>query len=159
VLQQQADIAEFCHKISVGKRAQVTADFMIIARIESLILEKGMEDALERAAAYIGAGADAIMIHSRQKAPDQILEFCGAYRKLEKQVPLIAVPSSYNSITDSELAKAGVNVVIYANHLLRAAYPAMNAVAHSILSHGRSLECDEQCMPIGQILDLIPGTR
>jgi len=159
VLQQQADIAEFCHKISVGKRAQVTADFMIIARIESLILEKGMEDALERAAAYIGAGADAIMIHSRQKAPDQVLEFCGAYRKLEKQVPLIAVPSSYNSITDSELAKAGVNVVIYANHLLRAAYPAMNAVAHSILSHGRSLECDEQCMPIGQILDLIPGTR
>jgi phosphoenolpyruvate mutase len=159
VEQQQAGIEEFCYKISVGKKAQVTNDFMIIARIESLILEKGMDDALQRATAYIEAGADAIMIHSRHKLPDEILEFCRIYKTLDKQVPLVAVPSSYNSITDSELAEAGVSVVIYANHLLRAAYPAMNDVAHSILRHGRSLECEEQCMPIKQILDLIPGTR
>ncbi|WP_235015355.1 phosphoenolpyruvate mutase [Oceanicoccus sp. KOV_DT_Chl] len=157
--QQQASIEEFCHKIQVGKRAQITEDFMIIARIESLILEQGMDDAINRAKAYIDAGADGIMIHSRHKSPAEVLEFCSIYRKLEKQVPLIAVPSSYNSITDTELAEAGVNVVIYANHMLRAAYPAMNNVAHSILQHGRSEECKDQCMPIKDILDLIPGTR
>ncbi len=159
VSQQQATIEEFCHKIQVGKSNQVTSDFMIIARIESLILEQGMEDAITRAKAYIEAGADGIMIHSREKTPDEVLEFCRIYREFETQVPLIAVPSSYNSITDTELAEAGVNVVIYANHMLRAAYPAMNDVAHSILEHGRSLECKDQCMPIKAILDLIPGTR
>lgn len=159
VSQQQSSVEEFCHKISVGKSAQITEDFMVIARIESLILEMGMDDAVERAKAYIAAGADGIMIHSREKKPDEILEFCSIYRALENQVPLVAVPSSYNSITDTELAEAGVNVVIYANHMLRAAYPAMNDVAHSILQHGRSLECADQCMPIKSILDLIPGTR
>lgn len=159
VSQQQASIEEFCHKISVGKNAQITDNFMVIARIESLILEKGMDDAVARAKAYIAAGADGIMIHSREKTPDEILEFCAIYRSLETQVPLVAVPSSYNSITDTELAEAGVNIVIYANHMLRAAYPAMNDVAHSILQHGRSLECADKCMPIKGILDLIPGTR
>ncbi len=157
--QQQASIEEFCHKINVGKQSQVTDDFMIIARIESLILEQGMDDAIARAKAYIEAGADGIMIHSRHKDPAEILAFCGIYGELEKQVPLIVVPTSYNSITDTELAEAGVNIVIYANHLLRAAYPAMSDVAHSILRHGRSAECEEQCMPIKAILDLIPGTR
>ena len=159
VAQQQSPIDDFCHKIAVGKKAQITQDFMVIARIESLIFESGMSDAVLRAKAYIGAGADGIMIHSRQKEPTEILEFCRLFREFETQVPLVAVPSSYNTITDNELAEAGVNVVIYANHMLRAAYPAMTDVAHSILRHGRSKECEEQCMPIKAILDLIPGTR
>lgn len=159
VSQQQASIEEFCHKISMGRNARITDDFMVIARIESLILEKGMDDAVERAKAYIAAGADGIMIHSREKEPDEILEFCRIYKSLDLQAPLVAVPSSYNSITDDELANAGVNIVIYANHMLRAAYPAMNDVAHSILQHGRSMECEDKCMPIKGILDLIPGTR
>ncbi len=157
--QQQASIEEFCHKIKMGKQAQVTDVFLVIARIESLILEQGMDDAIARAKAYIEAGADGIMIHSRQQSPNEILEFCSLYRKLEKAKPLIAVPTSYNRITDTELAEAGVNVVIYANHLLRAAYPAMRDVAHSILKHGRSFECESQCLSIKEILELIPGTR
>ena len=157
--QQQDDVEDFCAKIRMGKNAQISDDFLIIARIESLILDKGMGDAVTRAKAYIGAGADGIMIHSRQKSPDEVLEFCKIYNQLENRVPLVAVPSSYNSITDTELAEAGVNVVIYANHLLRAAYPAMSKVAHSILRHGRSQECDDDCMPIKDILELIPGTR
>jgi phosphoenolpyruvate mutase len=159
VAQNQATIEEFCHKIKVGKNAQITNDFMVIARIESLILEQGMNDAVTRAKAYIDAGADGIMIHSHKKSPDEILEFCRIYRQLERQVPLVAVPSSYNSITDAELADAGVDLVIYANHMLRSAYPAMSDVAHSILRHGRSKECEDACMPIKEILDLIPGTR
>lgn len=157
--QQQASIEEFCHKIRVGKNSQVTDEFMIISRIESLILEVGMEDALARADAYIKAGTDGIMIHSCQKQPDEIFEFCAKYRDLEKTVPLIAVPSSYNSVTDTALSEAGVNVVIYANHMLRASYPAMSKVAHSILEHGRSLECEDQCISIKEILELIPGTK
>ena len=159
VTQQQDTIEDFCHKIKVGKASQITDDFMVIARIESLILEKGMDDAIARAKAYIAAGADGIMIHSRQKSPDEVLQFCSLYNQFDNRVPLVVVPSSYNSITDQELAEAGANIVIYANHLLRAAYPAMSKVAHSILRHGRSLECDDDCMKIGEILDLIPGTR
>ncbi len=159
VKQEQASIAEFCDKIRTGKNAQITDDFMVIARIESLILEKGMDDALQRAKAYIAAGADGIMIHSRQKTADEIIEFCKHYKEFTSDVPLVAVPSSYNSITDTELADAGVNIVIYANHMLRAAYPAMNEVAHAILRHGRSKEVDDLCMPISEILGLIPGTR
>jgi len=159
VAQEQDSIEDFCHKIKMGKSAQVTRDFMIIARIESLILDKGMDDAVQRAKAYIDAGADGIMIHSRKKTPDQILDFCKLYREFETQVPLVAVPSSYNATTDEELADAGVDIVIYANHMLRAAYPAMSNVAHSILKHGRSRECEGDCLSIEQILDLIPGTR
>lgn len=159
VAQQQDTIEDFCHKIQMGRNARVTDDFMVIARIESLILEQGMDDAIKRAKAYIDAGADGIMIHSRQKSPDEILEFCEKYNQFEDKVPLVAVPSSYNSITDSELAEAGVNIVIYANHMLRAAYPAMSDVAHSILANGRSKECESDCMAIKEILDLIPGTR
>ena len=159
VSQQQDGIEEFCHKIKTGKNAQITNEFMIIARIESLILDKGMDDAVIRAKAYIEAGADGIMIHSRHESPIEILEFCNIYNQFENRVPLVAVPSSYNSITDTELAEAGVDIVIYANHMLRAAYPAMSKVAHSILRHGRSLECNDDCMPISEILDLIPGTR
>lgn len=158
VTQDQDSIESFCMKIQTGKRAKITEDFMIIARIESLILDKGLEDALKRTQAYIEAGADAIMIHSRRKDPAEILEYCNHYRQLEKQVPLVAVPSSYNQVYEQELIEAGVNVVIYANHLLRAAYPAMVQVAESILTHGRSYECEETCMPIKELLKLIPGT-
>ncbi|MBT3311502.1 MAG: phosphoenolpyruvate mutase [Desulfobacterales bacterium] len=159
VLQQQDTIENFYYKIQTGKNAQITDDFMIIARVESLILEKGMDDALERTKAYIDAGADAIMIHSRQKKPDEIFEFCGHFRKLEKQVPIVVVPSSYHATYEDKLCEAQVNVIIYANHLLRSAYPAMMNTAKSILTHGRAFECADSCLSINEILDLIPGTR
>lgn len=157
VKQKQDSIEHFCEKIRAGKRAQVTDDFMIIARIESLILKQGMEDALKRAKAYIDAGADGIMIHSKEKDPKEILDFCKEYSTFEKKVPLVAVPTTYNKLTEEELAKFGVNIVIHANHLLRSAYPAMAKTARTILENGRSLEVDEVCMPIKEILTLIPG--
>ncbi|MBI2135149.1 phosphoenolpyruvate mutase [Candidatus Woesearchaeota archaeon] len=160
VKQEQEAIENFSHKISEGKKAQVTEDFMIIARIESLILNKGVEDALKRARAYIEAGADGIMIHSKEKDPKEVLDFCREYSKFEDKVPLVAVPSSYNSITEDELANAGVKIVIYANHLLRSAYPAMIKAAESILRNGRCKEASEEhCMPINEILNLIPGGK
>lgn len=159
VPQTQDTIEEFCDKIRAGKATQITDDFMIVARIESLILEAGMEDALERAAAYSAAGADAILIHSRQKTPDEIFEFCDRFRADEPRVPLIVVPSSYNQVTEEELVERGVNVVIYANHLLRAAYPAMVETAKSILASGRSKEIDSELLSIKDILELIPGTK
>ncbi len=159
VLQTQASIDDFCFKISTGKKALVTKNFMIIARIESLILKQGVDDAIKRAKAYIEAGADGIMIHSKEKDGREIFEFCELYGKFERKVPLIAVPSSYNHVYESELIKAGVNVVIYANHLLRSAYPAMVDVAKSILRHERSYEADDKCMSIKEILNLIPGTK
>lgn len=157
VPQQQDTIDDFSHKIHIGKRAQVTDDFMIIARIESLILGKGMEDAVARARAYIEAGADGIMIHSKDKDPASVLEFCARFAAFEKRVPLVAVPTSYNAITEAELEDAGVNVVIHANHLLRSAYPAMIQTATSILEHGRSLEADTHLMTIEEIITLIPS--
>jgi phosphoenolpyruvate mutase len=159
VEQTQASIEEFCHKIRQGKLAQATDDFMIIARIESLILNKGIDDAMERAQAFLDAGADGIMIHSRQKTPDEIFEFCRRYNQLENRKTLVAVPSSYNQVTEEELAAHGVNLVIYANQLLRSAYPAMLRTAKSILEHHRSAECDSQMMSINDILELIPGTK
>jgi phosphoenolpyruvate phosphomutase len=159
VPQTQDTIENFCDKISSAKSAQVTQDFMVIARIESLILEAGMDDAISRAKAYLNAGADGIMIHSRQKDPAEILEFCRRYDEFKNRKPLVAVPSSYNTITEDELEKAGVNVVIYANQLLRSAYPAMQETARSILRHSRSAECDQKMMPIKEILELIPGTK
>jgi phosphoenolpyruvate phosphomutase len=157
--QTQDTIENFSHKISQGKKSQVTDDFMIIARIESLILKKGVEDALKRANAYIEAGADGIMIHSKEKDPEEILNFCKKYSKIKNRVPLVAVPSTYNKITEKELSKAGVNVVIYANHLLRSAYPAMIKTAETILRNERSYECDDLCMSIKEILSLIPGGK
>jgi 2-methylisocitrate lyase-like PEP mutase family enzyme len=143
----------------MGKRAQATDEFMIIARIESLILEKGIDDAMQRARAYLDAGADGIMIHSRRKSPDEIFDFCDRYMQLPNRKTLVAVPSSYNTVTEDELAARGVNVVIYANHLLRSAYPAMVNTAKSILSNMRSAECDTHLLPIKDILELIPGTK
>ena len=159
VPQTQDTIENFAAKISAAKACQVTDDFMVIARIESLILEMGMEDAITRAKAYLNAGADGIMIHSRKKDPEEILEFCKLYNKIPNRKTLVAVPSSYNTITEEELSDAGVNIVIYANQLLRSAYPAMLETATSILKNSRSAECDEKMMPIKEILELIPGTK
>lgn len=159
VKQTQDSIENFSKKINQGKKAQVTDDFMIIARIESLILEAGMNDALKRAKAYIEAGADGIMIHSKHKTPDEILEFCGEYKKFENRVPLVVVPSTYSVITETELRKAGVRIVIYANQLLRSSYPAMLKTAETILENERALECEQVCMPIKKILTLIQGCK
>lgn len=158
-VQTQDSIEHFCAKISAGKEAQVTPDFMIIARIESLIAGKEVDDALRRADAYVEAGADGIMIHSKHKTGEDIREFCLAFRKKHPDVPLVVVPTTYNHIYEQELQQWGVNVVIYANHMLRAAYPAMKAAATSILENERSLEADPLCMPIKEILELIPGTK
>lgn len=156
VYQEQDSVEHFSKKINFGKKRQATKDFMIIARIESLILEKGMDDALMRSRSYIKAGADGILIHSKRETPNEILEFADKYRKFTKKTPLFVVPTSYNTIREKELAKAGVNVVIYANHLLRSAYPSMVKTAESILQNGRSFETNELCMPIPEILNLIP---
>jgi phosphoenolpyruvate phosphomutase len=137
----------------------VTKEFMVIARIESLILEAGMDDALERAFAYVEAGADGIMIHSRLKDPAEIIEFVTRFREGDKHTPVVVVPTSFNSVTTDEFKAMGVNVVIYANHMLRAAYPGMMQVAKSILKNKRSLEAEPSCMPIKEILELIPGTK
>jgi len=157
VPQTQDTIENFCDKIRMGKAAQVTDDFMIVARIESLILQKGLEDAIERARAYIDAGADGILIHSKASSPDEIFAFCEEYARLEYRVPLVVVPTTYNQVTEEELREAGVNVVIYANHLIRSAYPMMVEAATGILRHGRSAEIDHLLMPVSEIIKLIPG--
>lgn len=155
VEQTQESIEKFSEKIAAGKRAQLTDDFMIIARVESLILEKGMEDALKRAFAFRDAGADGIMIHSRRKEPDEIFEFCDKFRKEDKKTPLVVVPTSFNSVTESELAAHGINIVIYANQLMRAAFPAMQHVAEELLRNHRALEIDNSLMPFKDIIRLI----
>ena len=155
VEQTQATIEEMSAKIAAGKKAQLTDDFMIIARIESLILEKGMDDALERAKAFVKAGADGIMIHSRKKDPAEIVEFCDKFRLEDKGTPIVVVPSSFNSITEEELAEHGVNIVIYANQLTRSAFPAMKQTAMDILKYHRAKEVDDRLLPIKDIITLI----
>lgn len=158
-IQTQDSIENFCHKIREGKKAQITQDFMIIARCESLIAGHSVDDALIRCFSYVEAGADGIMIHSKHKTGDDIKEFCLRFREKDQTTPIVVVPTTYNHITEDELAEWGVNVVIYANHMLRAAYPAMVKCAESILANGRSYEANDLCMPIKEILELIPGTK
>lgn len=155
VKQTQAPIEDFCAKISAGKKVQLTDDFMIIARIESLILERGMEDALTRAFAFRDAGADGIMIHSRKKDPAEIYEFCDRFREKDATTPIVVVPTSFNGATEEELASHGINIVIYANQLIRAAFPAMQETARGILRAHRALEVDEQLLPFKDIIRLI----
>ena len=155
VVQTQDTIENFCQKISAGKNAQLTDEFMIIARIESLILEQGMEDALTRAFAYVKAGADGIMIHSRKKDPAEIFEFCDKFRAEDKETPIVVVPTSFNSVTEEELSGHGVNIVIYANQLTRSAFPAMQNTAMEILTNHRALEVDSKLMPFKEIITLI----
>jgi len=158
-VQTQDTIEGFCHKIQVGKAAQITNDFMIIARCESIIAGKPITDALERCFAYVNAGADGIMIHSKDESGEDIKEFCIRFREKHSSVPIVVVPTTYNQIYEDELHNWGVNIVIYANHMLRAAYPAMVKCAKTILMNERSLEADPICMPINEILTLIPGTK
>lgn len=155
VVQTQDTIENFSSKIAAGKKVQLTDDFMIIARIESLILEQGMEDAIKRARAYVKAGADGIMIHSRKKDPAEILEFCDLFRSEDKNTPIVVVPTSFNTITEDELAQHGVNIVIYANQLTRSAFPAMEQTAKDILRYHRAKEVDDRLMSIKQIISLI----
>ncbi|MBQ9907718.1 MAG: phosphoenolpyruvate mutase [Oscillospiraceae bacterium] len=156
VAQTQASVSDFCEKIRAGKKAQKTADFMICARIESLILEQGMEDALTRAFAFRDAGADAIMIHSRRQDPAEIFAFAEQFRAQDTETPLVVVPTSFNTVTEEEFRARGVNVVIYANQLTRSGFPAMQHAAELILTYHRARECDAVCMPFKDIIRLIP---
>jgi len=154
---EQDSIEAFCEKIKVGQRHRITEEFMIIARIESLILGKSLDDALTRAKAYIKAGVDGIMIHSKSAEPMEVLQFAEKYKSIENKVPLVAVPTTYNSIHFEELSAAGFNIVVYANHLLRSAYPSMISTARSILENKRSLEAEPKLEPVSGLLTLIPG--
>tara|TARA_B100001057_G_C22197369_1_gene699426 strand:- start:20 stop:568 length:549 start_codon:yes stop_codon:yes gene_type:complete len=158
IKQTQENIKVFCDKIKIGKRSCASKGFMLIARVESFILNKGLDDAIKRSRAYIKAGADGIMIHSKSKNPKEIVSFSKKFRKEFPKTPLIAVPTSYNKTKENELQKAGINIVIYANHLLRASYPAMQSVALEILKNKRSFEAEKKLLSIKKILKLIPGT-
>jgi phosphoenolpyruvate mutase len=155
---ERESIGNFCDKIGAGKSAQATKDFAIVGRVESFIVNAGLEDALERARAYVGAGADAIMIHSRAREPDEIFAFCDRFRQSDAATPLVVVPTSYGGVYETELERRGVNIVVYANHLLRASYPAMVRAAQSILDHGRCREADALCMPMAEVLGLVAAT-
>jgi len=157
VEQTQDTIENFSEKIAAGKAALKTRDFFLIARIESLILDKGMDDALTRAIAYVNAGANGIMIHSRKKDPAEIFEFCNKFRAKDAVTPLVVVPTSFNTVTEDEFARIGVNIVIYANQLTRSGFPAMQNIAKTILLNHRAKEADDLCMPINKILTLIPA--
>ena len=159
VKQQQDTIENFTHKIRVAKKAQRTNDFILIARIESLILDNGMDDAINRASEYVNAGADGIMIHSRKEDGKEIMEFIEKFRKQDSESILVVVPTSFNKIKFEEFKALNVNIVIYANHMLRSAYPSMTKVAKEILKNGRSFESEIECMPVKDILNLIPGTK
>lgn len=156
VVQTQDTIENFSEKIRAGKNAQKTKDFMICARIESLILEQGMDDALIRAHAFVKAGADAIMIHSRKKDPAEIFEFIKKFRVDNLLTPIVLVPTSFNTVTEEEFKQHGANIIIYANQLTRTGFPAMQEAARTILKNHRAKECDDMCMSIKEIINLIP---
>lgn len=158
VEQTQDDVVQFSEKIKAARASRISSDFLVISRIESLILGKGMDDAISRAEAYVNAGVDGVMIHSRMKEPNEVFEFANLFRKKYPSIPLVCVPTSYNQVKESELEKHGFNIVIYANQMLRASYPAMKKVAHEILKNERSLESDKSLISIKEILKLIPGT-
>ena len=156
VSQIQDEPNHFAAKIKTAKSALSTDDFMIIARIESLILEKGQQDALERAECYIKAGADGIMIHSRKQEPDEVYHFCEKLKEKYASIPIVVVPTTYNEVSEEELAAHGADIIIYANHLIRSAFPAMEKTAVEILKNGSSKCVDDMCMPIKSIISLIP---
>ncbi len=158
VTQSQEDIDLFCEKINKAIKVRLSDDFMVISRIESLIMEKGLDDAIKRANAYVEAGSDAVMIHSRKKSPDEIFEFSNLFKKNHPEIPLVCVPTSFNKTKEEDLAANGFNIIIYANQLLRASYPAMRDVAKEILINQRSYESDQSLISIKEILSLIPGT-
>lgn len=157
VPQTQSSITDFAARVSAGKKAQITDEFMVIARIESLILGHGVSDAIERASAYVEAGADAVMIHSRRQDPGEIFEFCLRASSIIPSVPIVVVPTTFNQTSEQEFEDHGVRVVIYANHLLRAAYPNMKQVAETILRDRRSSGVDDQIASISEVLEIVPG--
>jgi phosphoenolpyruvate phosphomutase len=156
VYQELDDIDDFCEKIAVGKRSQATDEFMIFARTEALVLETGLEDALRRTLHYCDAGADGVMIHSRKPNPGEIFKFIESFRKVRTTTPIVVVPTSYSHVTESELANGGANIVIYANHLLRSAYPAMVKTAMAILREQSAGPHEANLLPIAKLLDIIP---
>ncbi len=158
IKQEQENIKTFSNKIRIGKKSCSSDNLMIIARIESLILNKGLTDALKRADAYVNAGADGIMIHSKDNSPKEVIKFSNKFKKKYPNIPLVAVPTSYNKIKEKSLINSGVNIIIYANHLLRASYPAMVNTAYEILKNKRSFEAEKKLLSIDKILKLIPGT-
>ena len=157
--QSQEEPAIFGDKIRIARDGLVSEDFMIIARIESLILDKGLNDALERARIYVDHGAHGIMIHSRQKSPNEVFKFADEYKKEHPDIPLVVVPTSFNTVVKQDFEDAGVNIMIYANHMLRSSYPAMWNTALGILKHGRTKEVEKDLISINEILELIPGTK
>ena len=160
VTQTLADEEEFCNKIREGKNAQVTSDFMIIARIEEIIAGKSVQEALKKAYACVKAGADGIMIHSKEKSGKDIKEFCEEFKKEYPKIPIVLVPTTYNQFNEKELGEWGARIIIYANHMLRSSYPAMKKCAETILRNGRALEAEEQfCVPMKDILNTIPGNN
>ena len=159
VKQEQEDIKTFCNKIKLGNKSIANKELMIFARIESFILGKGLNDALKRANSYIDAGAKGIMIHSKLNKPTEVFKFADKFRKTNNKTPLIVVPSSFSAVRENELINHGFNIVIYANHLLRASYPAMLNTARMILKNGRAKEAEKKLMKIKEILELIPGTK
>ena len=152
---KQDSIIGFSKKISKAKNATISDDFFIIARIESYILGKNLNDALKRAEAYSKAGADAILIHSKEKNPDQIFEFAKKFVKSKYFKPMVAVPSSYSKTNEKDLIKNGFKIIIYANHLMRASYPAMVNAAKTILMNKRSYELEKKIIPIKEIINLV----
>lgn len=151
---EQETIEEFCKKIRIGKHSQVTKDFMIVARIQSFITGEGLDLAIERAKAYINAGADSICIHSKTNTPEEIYSFCNKYNSLTRKVPLIVIPTTYPQVTEKELKELGINMVIYANHLLRSSYKAMTNTATQILKDETLLNTNIICEPISNMLKL-----
>ena len=152
---KQDSIKKFCKKSYKAKISKISDDFFVVARIESFILGKGLNDALKRAEAYSKAGADAILIHSKEKKPYEIFRFSKKFKKNKYAKPIIAVPSAYSKTYEKELVKNGIKIVIYANHFLRAIHPAMEKVAKSILINNRSYESEKFISSIGQVINLI----
>jgi len=155
VFQEQEDIEVFSKKISDAVNAKKTEDFFVIARIESLILDKGIDDALIRAESYLKAGSDGILIHSKSKSEKEIFKFIEKYKTFSNK-PIVVVPTTYNHISFNEFESIGANIVIYANHLLRSSYPAMSETAKKILKHGRTSEIENDLMTIKDIINFIP---
>ena len=156
VSQEQESVEEFCKKIKVGNDSKNTEDFLIIARVESLILDKGLEDALFRAYKYAEAGAGGILIHSKDKAEDLVFKFIKDFKD-NSNLPIIVVPTTYNHVTIDQFKEVGVDVVIYANHLLRSSYPAMMNTAENILKFGRTMEIENELMSVKEIINFIPS--
>ena len=153
------DPRAFGEKITAGVQAKRNQDFMVIARIESLIVDMGLDDALKRAQVYLDAGADGIMIHSRKKEPAEVLEFAKEFNRWETGKPLVLVPTAFNNVREEELCEHGARILIHANHILRASYPAMLRTVESILENGRTAEITPELMPISEILNFVPGSQ